>query len=221
MGGTRSGRHWNQHHASEPSTRASGCATRAYRPTSPRVDRQAARRRVGRLPGFTSTSACQVTGLGATLLKTVTELKRLDVDCALIGGLAVSVRTEPRFTRAIDLAVAVRSDSEAERLVNSPARVGFHVDALVEQEAVHRLATVRLRPSTKDSVVDLLFVSSGIESEIVAAADPLEVLPNLAVPVARTGHLIALKLRARDDEQRPQDRGRSPRFAQRCRRDRA
>lgn len=48
--------------------------------------------------------------------------------------------------------------------------------------------------------------SSGIEREIVAAADPLEVLPDLTVPVARTGHLIALKLLARDDEQRPQDR---------------
>lgn len=32
-------------------------------------------------------------------------------------------------------------------------------------------------------------------------------LPNLTVPVAWTGHLIALKLLARDDEQRPQDRG--------------
>lgn len=41
--------------------------------------------------------------------------------------------------------------------------------------------------------MDLLFASSGIEHEIVAAADPLEVLPDLTVPVARTGHLIALK----------------------------
>jgi hypothetical protein len=32
----------------------------------------------------------------------------LRVPWALIGGLAVSVRAEPRFTRDIDLAVAVR-----------------------------------------------------------------------------------------------------------------
>lgn len=52
-------------------------------------------------------------------------------------------------------------------------------------------------------VVDLLFASSGIEPEIVAEAVTLEVLPNLLLPVARVGHLIALKIlaaRARDPE---------------------
>lgn len=62
-----------------------------------------------------------MTGLGSTLLKTVAELTRLDRRCALIGGLAVSVRAEPRFTRDIDLAVTVRDDADAERLVNSLA----------------------------------------------------------------------------------------------------
>jgi hypothetical protein len=42
-------------------------------------------------------------------------------------------------------------------------------------------------------VVDLLFASSGIENEVVASADRLEVLPRLTVPVATTAHLIALK----------------------------
>nr|WP_239003792.1 hypothetical protein [Nocardia panacis] len=54
-------------------------------------------------------------------------------------------------------------------------------------------------------VVDLLFASSGIEPEIVRAAESLEIFPGLVLPVARTGHLIALKLLARDDESRPQD----------------
>lgn len=51
----------------------------------------------------------------------------------------------------------------------------------------------------------MLFASSGIEPEIVAAAEPIEVLPELELAVARTGHLIAVKLLARDDETRPQD----------------
>jgi hypothetical protein len=42
-------------------------------------------------------------------------------------------------------------------------------------------------------VVDLLFASSGIENEVVAAAEQLEVLPRLTAPVATTAHLIALK----------------------------
>jgi hypothetical protein len=37
---------------------------------------------------------------------------------ALVGGLAVSVRAEVRFTRDVDLAVAVSSDAEAESLVH-------------------------------------------------------------------------------------------------------
>ena len=56
------------------------------------------------------------------------------------------------------------------------------------------------------AVVDLLFASSGIEPEIVAAADAIEAVPSFAVPVARIGHLIALKVLARDDRTRPYDR---------------
>ena len=48
--------------------------------------------------------------LESTLVDVVTRLKQLDVDCALVGGLAVSVRAEPRFTRDVDLAV-VASDA--------------------------------------------------------------------------------------------------------------
>lgn len=70
-----------------------------------------------------------------------------------------------------------------------------------------RLATVRLKRQVEGVavLVDLLFASSGIEPEIAAAAEQLEIFPGLVLPVARTGHLIALKLLARDDETRPQD----------------
>nr|WP_278263761.1 nucleotidyl transferase AbiEii/AbiGii toxin family protein [Nocardia sp. AG03] len=54
-------------------------------------------------------------------------------------------------------------------------------------------------------LVDLLFASSGIEPEIVVAAENLEIVPDLVLPVATTAHLIALKLLARDDATRPQD----------------
>jgi hypothetical protein len=54
-------------------------------------------------------------------------------------------------------------------------------------------------------VLDLLFASCGIEQAIVAAAEILEVVPGLRIPVARAGHLIAMKLRAADARTRPQD----------------
>lgn len=125
------------------------------------------------------------------------------LECALIGGFAVSVRTEPRFTRDVDLAVAVSSDDEAEALTRRLLAGGHEVVATIEQEAVGRLAMVRLQLAS-DGHLDLLFASSGIEVEIVGAAERTEILPGVVLPVATIGHLIALKLLARSDD-RPTD----------------
>ena len=111
----------------------------------------------------------------------------------LIGGLAVSVRTDPRFTRDIDLAVAVVDDASAKDLARNLVADGFALDTVVEQEAVGRLAMVRLSDEQGTSI-DMLVASSGIESEIVTDSETMEVLPGLALPIARVGHLIALKL---------------------------
>lgn len=148
-----------------------------------------------------------MTSLEAALAEIIASLSRLHVSFALVGGLAVSVRTEPRFTRDADLAVALGTDKEAEALIHALRSHGFHVAAIVEQEAVGRLATVRLSLSAEPRapVVDLLFASSGIESEIVAEAEPIELLPNLTLKVARVAHLIAMKVLSRDDVRRPQD----------------
>jgi hypothetical protein len=148
-----------------------------------------------------------VTSLEAVLRLVCSELRAAHVPFALVGGLAVSVRTEPRFTRDADLAVALATDAEAEALVHRLGSRGFGVHAVVEPEATGRLATVRLTTSPEPvaPVVDLLFASSGIEPEVVADAESIEILPNLTVRVARTGHLIALKVLSRDDETRPQD----------------
>ena len=52
-----------------------------------------------------------------------------------------------------------------------------------------------VRLSTEDGLsVDLLIASSGIETEVVTNAEILEVVQGVLLPVARTGHLIALKL---------------------------
>jgi len=56
--------------------------------------------------------------------------------------------------------------------------------------------------------VNLQFHSSGIETEVVAEQELLEVTPDLDAPVARTGHLIALKILAFQPdhpERRPHD----------------
>jgi predicted nucleotidyltransferase len=127
---------------------------------------------------------------------------------ALVGGLAVSVRTEPRFTRDLDLAVAVSNDRTAEVLLHQLHLAGFRVLATIEQDATHRLATARLAPTGEQPqglMLDLLFASSGIEPEICRDAELIMVFPSVSVPVARLHHLIALKTLARDDRTRPQD----------------
>ena len=112
---------------------------------------------------------------------------------ALVGGLAVSARTEPRFTRDLDFAIAVENDAEAESVVFALQGSGFTVVATIEHATMHRLATVRLRQHPRAPFVDLLFASCGVEPEIVGAASPLEIL-GVTLAVATVGHLIAMKL---------------------------
>lgn len=146
-------------------------------------------------------------GLEAGLRRATEALSELRRDFAVIGGLAVSARAEPRLTRDADLAVAVASDADAEELIAKLRSRSYEIDSIIEHNATGRLATVRLadHPRGQRILIDLLFASSGIEPEIVAAAEPLSVHPGLVVPVATVGHLVALKLLARDDRRRPTD----------------
>jgi alkylhydroperoxidase family enzyme len=145
--------------------------------------------------------------LEAALRCIASDLERHRRQWALVGGFAVSARAEPRFTRDIDVAVMVDDDLDGERLVRLLLASRYRPLASVEQDETGRLATVRLGCPLGDGdvVVDLLFASSGIEPEITRAAEVTEVVPGLSLPIATTGHLIALKLLARDDQARPQD----------------
>lgn len=136
------------------------------------------------------------------LRRAAADLSSLGVSWAVIGGVAVGARTEPRFTRDVDIAVAVADDPEAEEMVLRLRAVGYDVASSLEQERTGRLATVRLSSpggDPDDPVLDLLFASSGIEREVVAGAAETEVFAGQRVPVASIGHLIALKLLSEAD----------------------
>jgi len=142
-----------------------------------------------------------VSPLAVAALQIAGDLRTLGRPAAVV---AVSARSEPRFTRDLDLAVTVTDDADAEALVFALRNGGYRVDTALEHTAQGRLSTVRLEsqtPGARGVVVDLLFASSGIEPEIVAEAESLEVLPGVTLPVARVGHLLL----ARDDRRRPQD----------------
>ena len=149
-----------------------------------------------------------MTRLGRILQVLQRDLARLGTPWALVGGMAVSVRTEPRFTRDVDVAIAASGDAAAEELVFALGRLGYTIVASVEHVTTGRLATARLLPPDEPEsgiLVDLIFASSGVEPEIVAAAETVEVFPDVTVPVCATEHLLVLKILARDDEMRPQD----------------
>ena len=55
---------------------------------------------------------------------------------ALVGGLAISIRAEVRFTRDVDVAVAVEDDADAEALVRELAVAGYRPLALVSSFAI-------------------------------------------------------------------------------------
>ena len=150
--------------------------------------------------------AASLNAVERALKRILAELEGANAACALIGGLAVSARAEPRTTRDVDLAVSTPDDAGAEQLVFHLQTRGYTVGALLEQERTGRISTVRLKRDTERSVfIDLLFASSGIEPEIVRDAEDLAVLEDVTVRVATRAHLIALKVLARDDRHRPQD----------------
>ncbi len=136
------------------------------------------------------------------LLDVTARLTRLAVSHALVGGLAISIRAEVRFTRDVDLAISVESDADVERITRALAAQGFALVAVVEQEEKKRIAIARLR-SPSGIVVDLLAASSGIEQEIVGAARATPELPGIAV--AMSEHLLAMKVLSMRDA-RLQDR---------------
>lgn len=126
------------------------------------------------------------------LLSVAADLEDLQQPFALVGGLAVSIQAEVRFTRDVDLAISTMTDHDTETLVNRLRAKHYAVAAIVEQEATGRLATVRLR-SSSGTVVDLLAASCGIEPEIVARANTMKI-GSAAIAVARAEELLAMKV---------------------------
>ncbi|MCA9002177.1 MAG: nucleotidyl transferase AbiEii/AbiGii toxin family protein, partial [Planctomycetes bacterium] len=134
-------------------------------------------------------------------------LASIGVESALVGGLAVSLRSRERFTRDIDFAIAVDSDEHSELVGRAMQRAGYELQMVIEQEAQGIIATLRFRHPREGSAhpsVDLLCGSTGIEREIVESATMENLSADHAVPVATRAHLIAMKVLSENDN-RPND----------------
>ncbi len=131
------------------------------------------------------------------------DLAACGVRFALVGGLAVSVRTEPRFTRDVDV-VAEIAPNDIDAVARQLAARGHAIEARMSDAADGHVAGIRLRRYGIRE--DVLLAFSGLEAETCASAERIEVLPGVVVPVASTAHLIVLKLIAIVERDRMQDR---------------
>lgn len=137
--------------------------------------------------------------LRTTLADAVGFLEAEGVHYALIGGLAVSLRAQPRATVDVDMVIAAdveRSLQLAEALEGTCFRPLFDDVAEVVQKAFilplrHRLTNVK---------VDLALGLSGFEQQAVARAERLA-LAGTTVSVATAEDLLVMKVLAG----RPQD----------------
>ena len=124
------------------------------------------------------------------------ELDELGARYAVIGGLAVGARVEPRTTRDIDFAVAVDDDAEAEALIFALSGHGYTISSLFQRKD-GRIATVRTHGDAR-ILIDYLFAATLIEREIVEASTPVT-MHGVTVKVAQPWHLLAMKIKANRD----------------------
>lgn len=98
--------------------------------------------------------------IDAALHRIATDLDRHGHHWALVGGFAVSARSEPRFTRDVDVAVAVPNDDTAELAVHTLVADGYGIIASIEHDEARRLATIRLS-TTQDTPDEDVIVDPG------------------------------------------------------------
>lgn len=144
--------------------------------------------------------------------KLVTELcsfiKILDnykINYCLIGGLAVVVRAYERTTKDIDFMILVSKEKEVEDVIRKIRNDGYEIFSLLENHKKKIVSTVRLLSPNKKMVVDLLFNSCGIESEIINLATKVEIFDSVICNVASLSSLIAMKMLSSNNPKRLQD----------------
>lgn len=140
------------------------------------------------------------TRLHAALCEFVLTARQLGIHWTLIGGLAVSLRTEPRTTTSVDALVAVKNPDEFDRLADRLHTAGSVGVCHWESLDTGRVSLIRSHflGSARGVRLNLLAVWSGIGQRIVAASTLLDA--GIVVPVARLGHLLALKTLAGRDQ---------------------
>ena len=133
------------------------------------------------------------------LADVVSLLEREGIPYALIGGLAASLRGQPRITADIDLVIL----SDVDRVLKLASDLGateFRPLFIDPTEVIQRSFILPLRHRTTNIKVDLAIGLSGFERQAIARAKPMHVAETI-VSVATAEDLLIFKVLAG----RPQD----------------
>lgn len=137
--------------------------------------------------------------LWPTLVDAATVLETRGIPFALIGGLAVSLRGQPRMTVDVDL-VALTDPDRALEIVRELASTPFEPLFPGVEEVVRRSFILPLRHRSTGIRVDLAIGMSGFEREAVGRATPVTIGAR-DIPVVSVEDLLVMKALAG----RPQD----------------
>ena len=137
--------------------------------------------------------------LSDTLIAASQWLQAEEVPHALIGGLAASLRGQPRVTADVDLVIGV-DVSTALNLLSKLGTTSFQPLFDRADEIVQRAFILPLRHRDTQIKVDMAIGLSGFEQQVISRATPLEIA-GTSISVATAEDLLLMKLIAG----RPQD----------------
>jgi predicted nucleotidyltransferase len=154
----------------------------------------------GSWPRFTDSTRCAVdTSLRRTLGDALEWLASRGIPCALIGGLAVSFRGQPRLTVDVDL--VIRADvADALELARTLSDTPFEPLFADVDEVVTAAFILPLRHRETGIRLDVAVGMSGFEHDVIGRATAVDVCGR-SVPVAAVEDLLVMKALAG----RPQD----------------
>lgn len=128
-------------------------------------------------------------------------LREHEVPFAVIGGIAVAVRGEPRFTADIDIVVGIDQDAAID-LLRSVARSAFEPLFPGVEDVVREAFMLPLRHRGTQVKVDIAVGATGFEGQVIRRA-PTEPLGGVSVRIATAEDLLLMKAmagRPRDTE---------------------
>jgi nucleotidyltransferase AbiEii toxin of type IV toxin-antitoxin system len=113
----------------------------------------------------------------ATLRHVWRTLRRLDISCALLGGLALAIWKHPRFTKDVDLLVAL-GNTNPDDLLRNLIDAGFRAKRAEPLVKIDETEFLQLSYEPEDSFVevqvDLLLVRTRYQQEAIGRRIPVD-----------------------------------------------